>query len=374
MKDKFKDYFLILEVHYLASQTIIKSAYKQLSKIHHPDLGGDKEKFQAVQEAYETLSKVIDRKKYEDEWLRHHRKYMNKFETGMVTSFFDVAFLPARHIVLEHMFFILHKDYESAYDMLSIYNKKRISKREYSRWQSLIGEIHQLIEFDCIVEAIGQTDDTEIDCGHLEKSLIFKVKVRERNLLLNRIEEEFFLRKLVYEEGVWKIRLNDIDIKRIIKKYGKIIALNKRNSKSIKRMKPLIEEHYPTQQLSFEVFIKHCEYEFTRFIRYKSPFVIIKIQLKIDHKIEHMDQQVYKLLGNNTRKIDAFTQYETNSYLLFLPETYLQKSFFVTKKILEVLKDHFKDLEEKNIDIQVVESLDAYVSVKEMLDAIDIYW
>jgi len=374
MEDTFKDYFMILEVHYMASKAVIKSTYKQLSKMHHPDLGGDKEKFQEIQEAYEALSNSMIRKKYEVQWLNYHRKFMNKFETGMVSSFFDVAFLPARHIVLEHMFFIMHKDYESAYLMLSNYNKKRISKREYARWQSLIGEIHQLIEFDCVVESICQTDFIDTDRDHLEKGLIFKVKVKERNLILNRIEEEFFLRKLVYEEGMWRIRLKDIDIKKIIKKYGKIIALNKRNSNKLKKMRPYIEEHYPTQQLSFDVFIKHCEYEYTRFIRYKNPFVIVKIQLKSDRKIESMDQKVYDLLGNNTRKIDAFTLYETNCYLLLLPETDLKKALFVTKKISEVLKDHLTDIEEKNIDIKVVESIDAYVSIKEMLEAIEIYW
>ena len=356
----------------MASQAIIKSAYKQLSKIHHPDLGGDKGQFQDIQEAYETLSNVKTRKKYEGQWLNHHRKFMEKFEHGMVTSFFDVAFLPARHIVLEHMFFILHKDYESAYIMLSNYNKKRISKREYARWQSLIGEIHQLIEFDCVVEDIGQTESTDIGRGCLEKSLIFKVKVREKNLILNRIEEEFFLRKLVYEEGMWRIRLNDIDIKRIIKKYGKIIALNKRNSRRIKKMRDLMGDHYPTGQLSHEVFMKHCEYEFTRFMRYKSPFVIMKIQLKTDCTIEHIHQKMNDLLRSNTRKIDAFTLDETNSYLLVLPETDLQKGLLVKEKISKILKAHFKGIEKNDIEIQIVESMDAHVSIHDMLESMGI--
>ena len=39
MGNLYKDYYIILEVHYLASQAIIKSSYKQLSKIYHPDIG-----------------------------------------------------------------------------------------------------------------------------------------------------------------------------------------------------------------------------------------------------------------------------------------------------------------------------------------------
>lgn len=57
-------------MHYLASQAIIKAEYKQLSKFHHPDLGGDKEEFQEIQEAYEALSNPKTKKEYEDKWLK----------------------------------------------------------------------------------------------------------------------------------------------------------------------------------------------------------------------------------------------------------------------------------------------------------------
>lgn len=39
-----------------ASQKTIRAAYKRMSKIHHPDAGGNAEVFRQVQEAYEVLS------------------------------------------------------------------------------------------------------------------------------------------------------------------------------------------------------------------------------------------------------------------------------------------------------------------------------
>lgn len=54
--DRFTTYYEILGVKKSATQKEIRAAYKRLSKLHHPDAGGDIKMFQAVQEAYETLS------------------------------------------------------------------------------------------------------------------------------------------------------------------------------------------------------------------------------------------------------------------------------------------------------------------------------
>ena len=44
----------------------IKNAYRKLSKIHHPDTGGDQQKFIEVQRAYDILSDEVARKKYDE--------------------------------------------------------------------------------------------------------------------------------------------------------------------------------------------------------------------------------------------------------------------------------------------------------------------
>lgn len=43
----------------------IKSAFRRMAKQHHPDLGGDAEKFQSINEAYETLSNADKRAHYD---------------------------------------------------------------------------------------------------------------------------------------------------------------------------------------------------------------------------------------------------------------------------------------------------------------------
>jgi hypothetical protein len=231
-----------------------------------------------------------------------------------------------------------------------------------------------LIEFDCVVDSINQIDYGKNEMSNIEKSLTFKVKVKEKNCILNSIEEEFFLRKVVYENGMWKIRLYDIDIKKVIKKYGKLIALNNKNKKKIMSMRPFIEEHYPTQQLLFNVFIKHCEYEFERFVRYKNPFSIIKIHFDINIHQENMEYQLNSFFEEHTRKIDSFSKYDSKIYLLILPETDERKGQLVSKKISELLENHIEVLKGKKIETNVVTCEEEFVSIKEMLEIIEIYW
>ena len=60
-----KNYYKILGVDKTATMSEIKSAYKKLCKIHHPDKGGDEEKFKEISQAYEILSDEDKKSQYD---------------------------------------------------------------------------------------------------------------------------------------------------------------------------------------------------------------------------------------------------------------------------------------------------------------------
>ena len=60
-----KDHYSTLGVAKTATQDEIKSAYRKLAKQHHPDLGGDADKFKSINEAYDVLGDAAKRADYD---------------------------------------------------------------------------------------------------------------------------------------------------------------------------------------------------------------------------------------------------------------------------------------------------------------------
>ena len=73
------DHYQTLGVDRNASQDDIKKAYRKMASQHHPDKGGDTEKFQEIQAAYATLSDENKRAEYDNPQPQpfHHSGFSN---------------------------------------------------------------------------------------------------------------------------------------------------------------------------------------------------------------------------------------------------------------------------------------------------------
>lgn len=60
------NYYDVLGLNKNSNEDEIKHAYRNLAKTHHPDKGGSKEKFQEIQEAYDTLSNPEKKSAYDN--------------------------------------------------------------------------------------------------------------------------------------------------------------------------------------------------------------------------------------------------------------------------------------------------------------------
>ena len=61
MPAEMKDHYALLGVSRTASPEEIKKAYNKLALTHHPDKGGDPDKFIDLREAYDILRDPLER-------------------------------------------------------------------------------------------------------------------------------------------------------------------------------------------------------------------------------------------------------------------------------------------------------------------------
>lgn len=79
-------FYETLGINKNASQDDIKNAYRKLARENHPDKGGNKEEFQKIQEAYDSLSNPEKRRQYDAPPFQPFQSNFNIFEH----QFFDV--------------------------------------------------------------------------------------------------------------------------------------------------------------------------------------------------------------------------------------------------------------------------------------------
>ena len=80
------DYYSILGVPKNADESTIRKAYKKQSMQHHPDRGGDEEKFKEINEAYSTLKDPQKRAAYDNP----HSQFNFNTGGGMPPGFEDI--------------------------------------------------------------------------------------------------------------------------------------------------------------------------------------------------------------------------------------------------------------------------------------------
>lgn len=87
------DYYSILGVPKGASTDEIKKAYRRLASQHHPDRGGDTQKFQQIEEAYRILSDDNKRAEYD----QPQQQFQDPFGPFMNQQGFDSIFRQFGH-------------------------------------------------------------------------------------------------------------------------------------------------------------------------------------------------------------------------------------------------------------------------------------
>ena len=339
--DEFLDYFMVLQVHPIASDQVIKSAYKALCHLYHPDNGGDVDSLLKVQEAYETLSSPGKRNQYMALWTNQFKEHNDQG----IKRYYGQIFQPVAVVVHRYMKSILNQDYHRAYALLSKESKEMVPIKQFVAWQEMVGQVHELLAFEAEFDELIDSDR--------QRMVRYEVKVRELNLLLHRLEEDNFKRTLVEEGGKWRVLLPDLDIRQITKKYKRAVTTTKKREKRLAKGKLQIEGAFGTRFVTMGTFEANLEYEFLRTQRYDTPCTLIGIALPVRINEGLMEHKIAAVFEHSLRKMDTFTMDANKHFYLLLPHTNFQQADRVCVKLLELLKE--LGIERENIHCMKVE-------------------
>lgn len=363
----FIDYYDLLQVQYYADESIIKAAYRRLCHKHHPDNDGDNEPITSLNMAYDILLDQRKRDAYNLEWLGYYKEGLEWSFGSIEARAYDHAMLPLFSRLTAYMNAIQAGSYDVAYGLLSKYNRKRIFKKDFIKWQKLVSRIHQVLDYNLFPIASKDQNLDEIDYLESHKYMIFRVQVREMSRLLNKEEDDTFNRILVNEDGQWFIFLMNDNVKKIIKKYDRIVALWDQKTEMTLKAKFKNSITYSTGWVSKQLFLFNLEHEQLRYLRYQSTFSIVAFFIDNEKKKDvKMWQNLTEILERHTRILDSICRLRSNLILVLLPETNLESAYKTQNKLLQTLSQNLKEpLIEK-----VVVKAQVYDTVKELLSEV----
>lgn len=382
-----KDYYKLLQVHYLAEQEIVESAYKRLARKYHPDANpaaDSMERMQVINEAYSVLSDPVKRKDYARIWENlYNRSVQQKNNTesnnkSASQSRQDMRFLLAKARLEEYFTYIKNKDYGNSYEMISSIDKSHISRNDFIKWQKAVAKIYTIQEFKCDISGVYK--DKLIMGKMFSDTLEFSVSTTELNLVMDMVQRDSYPKLMLPEDGQWTVFLGYKELEPFINKFDNLTVLL--DSKAI--LNEFAENKSKvdavTGLMNQRGLMESVEREIARHDRYGNIFSVIMFQFGADKVVNAGEEQavigyLLRIFGNimseNLRKTDIIGRWNYNSLLILLPETGFLPSIKVTRKLQKLIKESIQMLKERSYKISVNYGLAEYhSSLEETLDSI----
>ena len=120
-----ESYYRILNLSENCSRNEVVDAYRKLAVIHHPDKGGDSEKFKKISRAYEILTDKDKRSNYDNSFLED--MYINYTDPDKI---FEMVMKKSDEVVFRYYInnHHLHDDWPIFDDVDESYILKSIKK------------------------------------------------------------------------------------------------------------------------------------------------------------------------------------------------------------------------------------------------------
>jgi len=208
------EYYRILGVGADAGMGDIAASYKRLCRMYHPDVSSDpdsEELMKSINIAYTVLKEKLrreaalrDRQPYNRQTRRYYGPDVRAASPGAYKTSDESE--KEAHAVLHGYFHALcTNDYITAYESLSGYDKKHITRESFIEWRESIDRLFIMKEFIVAAGSSGAT--VTFNGGRTVFARKFHVTVTEEDLADNIVRSSDVEKLVVIDHGSWKVFL-----------------------------------------------------------------------------------------------------------------------------------------------------------------------
>ncbi|MCG8482174.1 MAG: DnaJ domain-containing protein [Clostridia bacterium] len=343
----WEDYYHILQVHHDAEHEVIEGAYRRLCKKYHPDINCNahaESKIKQINAAYEVLKDKEKRKDYHKQWLKNNKSTplsSNTWKNGFGQPVDDAA----QKILNTYIQALSNKNFVRAYEMLSNYNQKKVTKEDFVEWQEAVSKLYAIGHFETKVFKVH----SDISLKHVacKKAIEFEIRMSEKNVQNGKISKYQFTKTTINENGNWKILLEYDDLKLLINKFKYLYHMNTQSSEIEQLSKLQIKKNELTGLLNQKGLLEELEKEKNRFLRYRNTFSIAVLSLRFPPKDEmvFVKKDIIKYaaytIQQYIRNTDIVANITNDSFAIILTETNYESAKIAAENVCKILKDNF---------------------------------
>ena len=352
----FQDYYYILQVHQDAQAEIIKSAYRRLAQLYHPDSNPDKQalvKMQQINEAYAILSDEYQRQRYhrqwqlinqkqktekppktddKDKWAENwQRKARDKTRTRQKSA--EMEKEAAQQALQIYFRSLLAENWEDAYAQLTNQDQKQVPFSDFVAWKEAVDVLFQMGSY--VIKPFRVYRDVLIGQEAYQVVYAFSVYLTDRDRRTQQVNEEISMKYVVRDADGWRVCLGYTQLQPIILNLKYIAAQAPSINPAHVYAEALLKHDQQTGFFSRHGLIDQLEREVDRTRRFGHDFALAVITIqpkKYPPDIASTDYEQMCLmraaekLRETMRKTDSPARISTKQLAVLLVETNQQQA------------------------------------------------
>ncbi len=337
----FKDYYKILQVHFDASDDVIKAAYRKLCTLYHPDSTNSDAfmmaKMQEINEAYDALKTPDKRTIYHKAWLKHftdRTSHVHYPETIPVSC----GLSEARRIMDCYFHALYTGNWLNAYDLIALEDRARISVNDFINWKTAVACCYKMQSYTLAPAKLY--NNYRIADTYYETIVDFKTTVADTDMQTNETSRNISHKFAVYDGSSWKVCLGVNDVKAVTSRY-QLMSERSENYNPLELYKSATKRYDTLTGLYSKYgFYAETEREVMRSKRYGNPVSIACFKIESDKSANELNNFIK--CASTVRSTIRFTDYAANfdnKYIVCLfTETDRISAMTASDKIVNAIK------------------------------------